>query len=160
MSDIKNNSYDKWWLRKDMENMGYIFEYCAKYCKQSFGTKINTEMFLTDFMKANIRYEMETGNVQLLSESGRDTVEKFVKIDLDGNLEKYKVDKLKAYRVNEMYWIGWMYAYIHYEMDMLSAEIIKRLPISRMRKDYKLGHEMSKEVYLKHIKEEITTNGG
>ena len=36
----KKNSYDKFWLYKDMENMGYIFEYCDKYCKQLFNKDI------------------------------------------------------------------------------------------------------------------------
>ena len=26
--------YDEFWLNKDMENMGYFFEYCDKYCKE------------------------------------------------------------------------------------------------------------------------------
>ena len=26
--------YDEFWLNKDMENMGYFFEYCDEYCKE------------------------------------------------------------------------------------------------------------------------------
>ena len=26
--------YDEFWLSKDMENMGYFFEYCDEYCKE------------------------------------------------------------------------------------------------------------------------------
>ncbi len=26
--------YDEFWLNKDMENMGYFFEYCGKYCQE------------------------------------------------------------------------------------------------------------------------------
>ena len=33
--------YDDWWLAKDMENMGYLFEYCDKYCKEIYGVNID-----------------------------------------------------------------------------------------------------------------------
>ena len=25
--------YDQFWLKKDMENMGYLFEFCDQYCR-------------------------------------------------------------------------------------------------------------------------------
>lgn len=154
MEEEKKNSYDFWWLRKDMENMGYLFEYCHKYCMQLYGVSIDTEKFLDEFMRSDIRREMETGHPRLLSQSAYDTVKKFIEVDHEGNIEKFKEDKEKrSYRENQLYWVGWMYAYIHYEMDILSRDLIKVLPLELMLEQYYLGHEMDKSVYLKHIRE-------
>ena len=38
-------SYDKWWLNKDMENMGFFFEYCDKYCLEMYGVRIDKAKF-------------------------------------------------------------------------------------------------------------------
>lgn len=46
-----------------------------------------------------------------------------------------------------------MYAYIHYEMDILSSRLIELLPLELMLEQYYLGHEMDKSVYLNHISE-------
>lgn len=59
---MSKHCYGKWWLRKDMENMGYIFEYCDKYCKSLFGVDIDKLNFLNAFMVSNLRLEMETGH--------------------------------------------------------------------------------------------------
>ena len=86
----KKNSYDKFWLYKDMENMGYIFEYCDNYCKKLFDKDVNKVDFIKAFMNSKCRYEMETGHPTLLSHSAYDTVEDFVEVDLDGKLDKFK----------------------------------------------------------------------
>lgn len=79
----KVNCYDEWWLRKDMENMGYIFEYCDKYCKDLFNVKIDKKKFLNAFMVSRFRYTMETGHERMLSQAGRDSVKMFVNVDCD-----------------------------------------------------------------------------
>ena len=83
----KKNSYDSWWLRKDMENMGYIFEYCDKYCKQLFHVDIDKKKFLNAFMVSKFRLEMETGHERLLSQSAQDSVKMFINVDCNGNIE-------------------------------------------------------------------------
>lgn len=86
----KKNSYDKWWLHQDMENMGYLFEYCDKYCKELFGISIDKHKFLNKFLSSNIRYEMDTGHPMLLSQAAKDTVDKFITVDCAGNTEEFK----------------------------------------------------------------------
>lgn len=140
----KKNSYDKFWLYKDMENMGYIFEYCDNYCKKLFDKDVNKVDFIKAFMNSKCRYEMETGHPTLLSQSGYDTVEDFVEVDLDGKLDKFNtnINENKNFCHNQLYWIGWAYAYIHYEKDILSKDLIKILPLEDMLNIYHLGHEM------------------
>lgn len=150
---MKNNSYDEWWLSRDMDNMAYIFEYSEKYCKKIYGVDIDQEKFINEFMRSNIRYEMETGHPMLLSESAQDSVEKFINVDNLGNIDKFKRrGKKQYYNDHQLYWIGWMYAYLHYEEDILSRDLIELLPLDVMLHDYYLGHEVSRENYHNRIK--------
>lgn len=145
--------YDKWWLRKDMENMGYIFEYCNKYCNKLFGVDIDRIKFLSAFMISQLRFEMETGHERLLSQSAEDSVRMFIEVDCDDEIEQFKRTKetIDNYAYNQLYWVGWMYAYLHFRQDILSRELVKILPIEKMLEHYYLGHEMSKEAYYEHI---------
>ena len=109
--------YDEFWLSKDMENMGYFFEYCDIYCKEILEDDkivLDKEKFIEAFMKSDCRALMEVGHMQL-------------------------------------YWAGWMYAYIHFMSKERSRTIIEKLPLKEMLIDYKLGHEMSKETYYQKI---------
>lgn len=146
--------YDEWWLRKDMENMGYIFEYCNKYCNRLFGVDIDRIKFLNAFMISQLRFEMETGNERLLSQSAEDSARMFIEVDCDNEINQFKStkDTINNYAYHQLYWVGWMYAYLHFKQDILSRELIKILPIEEMLEHYYLGHEMSKEVYFEHIK--------
>lgn len=85
----KKHCYDKWWLSKDMENMGYIFEYCEDYCHDLFNINISPESFIKEFMNSVCRREMETGHLKLLSQSALDTVEDFVTLELKQDYSKF-----------------------------------------------------------------------
>lgn len=147
------NCYDEWWLPRDMENMGYIFEYCDKYCKELFDVEIDKYKFLDTFMRSEIRKQMESGHPMLLSQSGRDTVRKFVLVDLDENLDIYK-GKSQNIIENQWYWVGWIYAYIHYKSKLSSKKIVNKLPLKKMLKMYYLGHEQSKETFYDRLQRE------
>ena len=142
--------YDDWWLPRDLENMGYIFEYCDKYCKELFDVEIDKYKFLDTFMRSELRKQMESGHPMLLSQSGRDTVRKFVLVDLDGNLDIYK-GKSQNIIENQWYWVGWIYAYIHYKSKLSSKKIVNKLPLKKMLKMYYLGHEQSKETFYDRL---------
>lgn len=147
--------YDEFWLYKDMENMGYLFEFCNQYCKELFhiNYRIDEKKLISSFMKSDLRALMEIGHPKLLSQAAQDTLEDFIKIDCDGNIEQFKtVGKHVEYKHLQLYWVGWIYAYIHYQSKQPSKIIIEKLPVQEVLRDYKLGHEMDKEVYYDKIK--------
>lgn len=146
--------YDKRWLRKDMENMGFLFEYCDKYCMQLFNVKIDKLLFLNAFMRSNFRIEMERGHDRLLSQSAFDSVDMFVNVDCDGDILQFEGACVQWHK-NQMYWVGWMYAYLHFRTKMPSAELVEKLPILRMLEEYYLGHEMDREVFYERIESEL-----
>lgn len=51
----------------------------------------------------------------------------------------------------QLYWISWIYAYIHFMSKERSRIIIDKFPIKEMLIDYKVGHEVSKENYYEKI---------
>lgn len=155
MKEIKKkNSYDKWWLSKDMQNMGYIFEYCDEYCKDLYEVNIDKKKFLNKFMRAEIRYKMETGHPRLLSQAAKNSVEKFVTVDCDNDIsDLVGGTNVNEYSIDQFYWVGWMYAYLHYEEDVLSKDLISILHLDTMLEHYHLGHEVSLENYHDRVRE-------
>lgn len=141
-------SYDKWWLSKDMENMGFLFEYCDKYCHELYGVNIDKIKLLTAFMNSRFRRTMELGHPRLLSQSAKDSLIQWISVDYNNNLSEFSIKRAKyVYEYNQFYWIGWMYAYLHFKTGLSSKTIVSRLPIETMINHYYLGHEMSKESY-------------
>lgn len=146
-------SYDKWWLKKDMENMGFLFEYCDRYCEELFGIYIDKIELLTAFMNSKYRRVMELGHPRLLSQSAKDSLRQWICIEYNNDLSpfKRKGSARNDYIHNQFYWIGWMYAYLHFKTALSSKTIIRRLPIEEMLEQYYLGHEMSKEAYYARV---------
>lgn len=153
--------YDEFWLSKDMENMGYFFEYCEDYCREILEDNdfcLDKEKFLTEFMKSDCRALMEIGHPTLISQAAYDTVKDFIQVDNDGDIAVYRLQgKTQEYRQKQLYWIGWIYAYIHFTSKERSRIIVEKLPLKEMLIDYKIGHEVSKKtitakshIYLKN----------
>lgn len=150
----KKNSYSDWWLHKDMENMGFFFEYCDLYCKELYNVQIDKLKFVEAFMNSGLREETETGNPRMLAQSAYDDVEVFVDVDCNNDLSKFTVKgEPERFIKDQLYWVGWMYAYLHYEEDILSKDLIKILPLKDMLQYYYAGHQMSKEGFYENIKD-------
>lgn len=149
----KVTSYDKWWLRWDMESLGCMFEFCDRFAYRIYGVQgLDKLKVLNDFMVSNCRYEMETGYPKLLSQSAQDTFEDFINVDKNGKINQYLDSGVHYnFRERQLYWVGLAYAYIHYEADMLSRDIIQRPPIDYMLQQYYTGHEMDISVFYSKI---------
>lgn len=147
--------YDEFWLNKDMENMGYFFEHCEDYCKEILEDRhfiLDKEKFIESFMKSDCRALMEVGHPALLSQAAYDTVKKFIEVDHNNEIEAFRLKgEPLEYPDMQFYWIGWMYAYIHFRSKESSQTIVEKLPLKEMLMDYKTGHEMSKETYYGKI---------
>ena len=147
--------YDEFWLNKDMENMGYFFEYCGKYCQEILADNsfdLDKEKFIEAFMKSDCRALMEVGHPTLLSQAAYDTVKDFIQVDNKNNIETFRSKgKQPEYKHMQLYWVGWMYAYIHFMSKENSKTIIEKMPLKELLIDYKIGHEMGKETYYKKI---------
>ena len=154
--------YDKFWLPKDVRNIGFLFEYCDKVMQDLYDVNIDVEKFLTAFMKSNVRRKMEAGNPRLLSQSYIDTIDCFITAGCSGNYQQFKTNletEDLGFSPFQRMWIGGMYVKIAYHFDIDFAEVVELLPLSQMSNHYQVGHEISDESYLdsvRHIFEPVS----
>ena len=108
--------YDEFWLNKDMENMGYFFEYCGKYCQEILADNsfdLDKEKFIEAFMKSDCRALMEVGHPTLLSQAAYDTVKDFIQVDNNNNIETFRSKgEQPEYICNYIGWAGCMHIFI------------------------------------------------
>jgi len=148
--------YDEFWLNSDLDNMSYIFEFCDKYVRQIKGVDwhIDEIKFLTAFMNSMCRQTMEIGHPKLLSQAAYNTIEAFIEVDCNNDISEFRFTGVerRKFAHYQLFWVGHMYAYIHYHTKLSSPEIIARRSIEEMLEDYWTGHEMSDENYFDKAK--------
>lgn len=145
--------YDEFWLEKDMENMGYMFEFCDQYCQDLYGVWIDKIKFLDAFMHSDMRVLMEIGHPRFVSQAAKSTLEIYVDEDFKSDLSAFAVPEQKRYPEAQFYWVGWAYAYIHFQSKLSSEHIINKLPLVDMLfKYYPGGHSMGIDHFYNNIK--------
>ena len=137
-----------------MRNQGYLFEHIVEICEG-----IDIEWFIHTFMNGKTRMYLDEAHPRFLNEAASDLFDHFVMVDLDNDRTKIRKTK-KRFRLstNELYWVGWMYAYMQYKADKQSKAIYKIFTSERMLELYSPGHEMSKETFYDKIKQELEVN--
>ncbi len=152
IEEEKVNSYCILYLWEDMQNMGEIFEYCNTYIKKEYDVDIDEIKLLTAYMKSLNRGAMELGHPRLCSQAPKSTLRMFVNIDLEGNLEPFKRTEEHYFEENQLYWVGYMYAYLHYHEDIKSIDLVEIMPIEDMLDFYITGHQLSESGFYKRVK--------
>lgn len=146
--------YDEFWLNKDMENMGYLFEFCEEYSKELFGVWIDKIKFLDEFMRSRMRVLMEIGHPRFVSQAAISTLRIYVEEDFKSDLSQFKVARRQRYKEFQFYWVGYAYAFIHFQTKLPSLDIVNVLPIEEMlTRYYPGGHCMSIEHFYDNISE-------
>lgn len=146
--------YDEFWLKKDMENLGYIFEFCDEYCKKLFGVWVDKVPFLDTFMRSRMRVLMEIGHPRFVSQAAISTLRMYVEEDFKSDLTQFKIVRRQRHKEFQFYWGGSVYAYIHFQTKLSSLDIINILPIEQLLTQYYPGgHCMSIEGFYDRISE-------
>ena len=136
------------YLDQDMDNQGYLFEHVLEISKG-----IDIGWFVEKFMTGSTRSQLDEAHPKLLNEASADLFDHFILLDLDDDKSKIvRSSRRYDFYENELYWIGWMYSYLQYKADKSSKEVYEAIPFDKMLGLYKLGHEMSKEVFFDKIK--------
>lgn len=154
----KKNSYDKFWLGEDMMTMGNMFEYSDKFAKERHGFvgEFDRIKFANVFMLSNLRSVMEVGHPGLLSEAVQDVYWRYVNVDCKGSLEQFRATTPPLIlHKHQLYWIGQAYAYIHYEADITSRDLIKKLPLEEMLHFYITGHQIDFSNFYERVKDAL-----
>ena len=144
--------YDEFWLKKDMENLGYIFEFCDEYCKKLFGVWVDKIPFLDEFMRSRMGVLMELGHPRFVSQAAISTLETYVEVDYNSDLSKFKILSQRKHKEFQFYWAGSVYAYIHFQTKLSSLDIVNILPIEQLLTQYyPAGHCTSIEGFYDRI---------
>lgn len=161
----KRNTYYDYWLSKDMENMGYLFEYCDTFCHQYLEKQgettllckyVDRDKFLNTFMCSKMRLEMEDNHPKLLSQAAIDSFFLYIEVDCKGDIEQFLTDTEPASLPKNMYyWVGWAYSYIHHQADIHFKDLVSLLPLNYMLENYHVGHEMDISIFYDKVKERL-----
>lgn len=153
----KLNSYDEFWLSNDMQILGLILENSAVYARECYSFEGNFDRlnFACDFLNSELRKLMDLGHPKYLSQASIETFSSFVDVDCLGDLSKYCTDEIDTLFENQLDWAGRMYAFIHYQKDILTKELLKVIPLEQMLHMYITGHQMTFTTFYERIKDEL-----
>ena len=149
-------------LKKDMQDLGFIFEYCDYYCKSVYQKDIDTAKFLTAFMKSGVRYGMEACQPLHLDSNGYEAMRMFIDNVYDRDLSPFAYDKYEAhdgfrFSKPQLNWAGSMYAFLHYNTKKSSKRLVDTYPVEDMLNSYPKYKDLPMERVL--IKLEIKNSG-
>lgn len=153
----KYNSYQLDSLQYDVLSMSYLFEYCLEYFKIYYGIRADRNKFVDSFLRSSCRAEMELGHPKLINQSSLETFRDYIDVDLDGKFFNFKAEKYKRnLNVKDMYyWIGGLYALMHYLFDVKTKDLLLVYTLETAKRDYYMGHEVGYGGYISRIREPL-----
>ncbi len=145
--DASEADYNAWWQEYDMDKTGHFFEECADVVLDNYDIHINIERFLEFYLKSDMRNLIDIHHPFLSTRSNKENIDSLIKVDMYGRLAdemRSDVSQRDMYRDNELYWMGWFFIYCLYQNPKIenSRELIKVLPIDKLRELYPTFHEM------------------
>lgn len=135
-------TYSEAYLEEVVETQGKLFDYVAV----TFPDK-DTEDFINAYMKSNTRKYIDEAQAYILTMSVKDLWEYFLETD---QYELKSGGSLKGFLPD---WIGEFYAYYGWYYNILSAELIDKLPLDYLKKAYSGLHDLELELAVQKVGE-------
>lgn len=152
----KNCYYSDSFIGEDTLLMSNMCEYCDKFAKEEFGYTgpFNKKLFIETFFNSDCRHYMEDGDPKLLCQSSAETFENYVRVDLNSDCSVFNngTDDTNDYAEYQLYWVGTLYAYMHYKTKLATRELVKIYPVSEAIRFYYCGHTMDIDSAWQRIK--------
>lgn len=112
-------------------------------------TDCSSQIFIRRFMNSNLAKRMDdTGFIF----DSTDYIDALIEIENQYGKSSYGIEK---YKVEEMYWIGYIYRYWAYITGESSKKIYKKVKPEKLRKLYFPYHSLDPEQAIERIREEI-----
>lgn len=132
------------YLDDDIRVKAEVLECCVEWSQHLYGVQLDIYKFVDKFMHSHCVYCLDVGHPYLHGANSIDTFKSFIEIDCKGDIQQFS-GGIHGCAYREFYWIGMMYAFIHYKTRIISSQIYDKLPIETMRQMYDCGHQLSEE---------------
>ena len=125
------NPYDEAYLEDVVETQGRLFGYVA----EQYSNK-DTEDFINFYMQSRTRKSIDEGQSYVNTMNVSELWSYFNEVDC------YELKDGKALEGFMPFWIGEFYAYYQWYYDVPSKELIKKIPLSFLKKAYWGLHDL------------------
>ena len=133
-------AYSKAYLDEVVENQGKLFDLYAQDYPNN-----DTEDFIQAYMKSKTRKYIDESQAYVNTMDARELLDYFF------TTEKYEKKQGKAMRGFMPDWIGEFYAYYQWYYNIPSVEVIKKVPISFLKKAYHGLHDLDLELAVQKV---------
>lgn len=132
--------YPEAYLSDVVETQGKLFiNYAENHSNK------DTEDFITTYMNSATRRYVDEGQVYVSTMDASTLFDFFLKTD------KYEMKEGKALGGFLPDWIGEFYAYYQWYYNIPSSEVIKKIPLSFLKKSYYGLHDLDLELAVKKV---------
>ena len=128
------------YLNDVVENQGKLFDYIA----QNFPNN-NTEDFINAYMTSKTRKSIDESQAYVNTMDAKELWDYFQKTD------NYVLKPGKAIEGFMPDWIGEFYAYYQWYYNIPSSEVIKKIPLSFLKKAYYGLHDLDLDLAVKKV---------
>ena len=135
-------AYAEEYLNDVVESQGKLFDLVA----QQYPGK-DTEEFINTYMASKTRKSIDEAKAYVNTMDAKELWAYFTET------EKYRLKDGKALEGFMPYWIGEFYAYYQWYYNISSAELVKKIPVSFLKKAYAGLHDLELDLAVKKVGE-------
>jgi hypothetical protein len=136
------HAYSEAYLGDVVEDQGKLFDLVSQRYPDN-----DTEDFINTYMASNTRKSIDSSMAYVSTMDANELWEYFTET------EGYKLKPGKALEGFMPAWIGEFYAYYQWFYNIPSKEIVKKIPVSFLRKAYSGLHDLSLDLAVKKVGE-------
>ena len=133
-------AYSKIYLNDVVESQGKLFDYVARVYPD-----MDTETFIHTYMESKTRRSIDEAQAYVNTMTATELWEYFVKTE--GHLLKHG-EALAGFLPD---WIGEFYAYYQWYYNIPSAEVVKKIPVSFLKKAYPGLHDLDLDLAVQKV---------
>ena len=133
-------AYADAYLNDVVENQGKLFDFIAQNFPNS-----NTEDFINAYMTSKTRKSIDESQAYVNTMDAKELWDYFQKTD------NYVLKPGKAIEGFMPDWIGEFYAYYQWYYNIPSSEVIKKIPLSFLKKAYYGLHDLDLDLAVKKV---------
>ena len=133
-------AYSKIYLDDVVENQGKLFDYVAQKCPG-----MDTENFINAYMESKTRKSIDESQAYVNTMDAKELWHYFTTTE---NYTLKPGESLKGFLPD---WIGEFYAYYQWYYNIPSVEVIKKVPISFLKKAYHGLHDLDLELAVQKV---------